>query len=167
MNNKNQKQQQKNKILIGLIIVVLVQIVPVLLEMMDMSEGTAAVIAVLFVMAFVWLIFYVIFKKLRSMGKFSPSAARNGQAPHGQKKAKVEFSDGFAGLVERMAKRDEEEAHRYQQSVNRDCEYGDENHSFSHDNEQRLAQLDDFLKNGIIDRTEYQVLKKRYSQNSN
>lgn len=166
MNNDKQKQQMKSKILIGVIIVAIAQLIPVLLMAVDVSETAAVFLAVLFVMAFVWLIFFTIFKKLRQEGKFPPSAAQKGPAPRGPKKAKVEFSDGIAGLVERMAERDEEEVRRYQQSVDRDCEYGDENHSFSHDNEQRLAQLDDFLKNGIIDRAEYNVLKKRYSQNN-
>ena len=164
MNNDKQKQQMKSRILIGVIIVVVAQLIPVLLSAAEMSDGAADFLAVLFVMAFVWLIFFTIFKKLRKEGKFPPSAARKGPVPHGPKKANVEFSDGIAGIVERMAKRDEEKVLKYQQSVDRDCEYGDENHSFSHDNEQRLAQLDDFLKNGIIDRAEYQVLKKRYTQ---
>lgn len=162
--NNDKKKQQQSKILIGLIIVAAVQIVPALLSVTGMSEGTAAVIAVLFLMAFVWLIFFTIFKKLRSAGKFPPSASG---AKGAANKGNVEFSDGIAGIVERMAKRDEEEVRRYQGTADRDCEYGDENHSFSHDSEQRLAQLDDFLKNGIIDRAEYQVLKKRYSQSDN
>ena len=165
--NNDKKKQQQSKILIGVIIVAVAQFIPALLSVTGMSEGTAAVIAVLFLMAFVWLIFFTIFKKLRSTGKFPPSAAQKGPAPRGQNKANVEFSDGIAGIVERMAKRDEEEVRRYQGAAERDCEYGDENHSFSHDSEQRLAQLDDFLKNGIIDRAEYQVLKKRYSQSDN
>ena len=42
------------------------------------------------------------------------------------------------------------------------CVYGAENHEYSHEEERRVAQLDNFLKNGIIDRAEYQVLLKRY-----
>ena len=162
--NNDKKKQQQSKILIGVIIVAVAQFIPVLLMAVGVSETAAVFLAVLFVMAFVWLIFFTIFKKLRSTGKFPPSASG---AKGAANKGNVEFSDGIAGIVERMAKRDEEEVRRYQRTAERDCEYGDENHSFSHDSEQRLAQLDSFLKNGIIDRAEYQVLKKRYSQSNN
>ena len=116
MNNDKTKQQQ-SKILIGLIIVAAAQFIPALLSVTGMSEGTAAVIAVLFVMAFVWLIFFTIFKKLRSTGKFPPSASG---AKGAVNKGNVEFSDGIAGIVERMAKRDEEEVRHYQRTAERD-----------------------------------------------
>ena len=35
---------------------------------------------------------------------------------------------------------------------------------FERDRQQRLQQLDEWLKNGIIDRNEYRVLKDRYSK---
>ena len=41
------------------------------------------------------------------------------------------------------------------------CDNTGEDH-FAHDKAQRIAQLDAFLKNGIIDKAEYQVLLKRY-----
>ena len=36
---------------------------------------------------------------------------------------------------------------------------------FAHDKAQRIAQLDDFLKNGIIDKAEYRTLRDRYERN--
>ncbi len=44
------------------------------------------------------------------------------------------------------------------------CDYGDINHQYSHDHQRRMEQLDSFLKNGIIDRAEYNVLKERYQR---
>ncbi len=41
------------------------------------------------------------------------------------------------------------------------CEQTGEDH-FQRDKARRIAQLDDWLKNGIIDRSEYLVLKDRY-----
>ena len=41
------------------------------------------------------------------------------------------------------------------------CEQTGEDH-FQRDKARRIAQLDDWLKNGIIDRDEYRVLKDRY-----
>ena len=43
------------------------------------------------------------------------------------------------------------------------CDNTGENH-FAHDKAQRIAQLDDFLKNGIIDKAEYRTLRERYER---
>ncbi|MCR5663483.1 MAG: hypothetical protein K6G17_01240 [Oscillospiraceae bacterium] len=41
------------------------------------------------------------------------------------------------------------------------CEQTGEDH-FAHDREQRIKQLDEWLKSGLIDRAEYNELKRRY-----
>lgn len=43
------------------------------------------------------------------------------------------------------------------------CDHTGEDH-FVHDKQQRIAQLDEWLKNGLIDREEYRVLKDRYQR---
>ena len=43
------------------------------------------------------------------------------------------------------------------------CDNTGEDH-FAHDKAQRIAQLDDFLKNGIIDKAEYRKLLERYER---
>ena len=43
------------------------------------------------------------------------------------------------------------------------CDNTGEDH-FAHDKAQRIAQLDDFLKNGIIDKAEYRLLRDRYER---
>ena len=43
------------------------------------------------------------------------------------------------------------------------CDHTGEDH-FQHDKEQRIRQLDDWLKNGLVDKDEYRVLKARYEQ---
>lgn len=43
------------------------------------------------------------------------------------------------------------------------CDNTGEDH-FAHDRAQRIAQLDDFLKNGIIDKAEYRKLRERYER---
>ena len=60
---------------------------------------------------------------------------------------------GFRGIVEKITGSDKEAE---------ECEYGAKNHEYSHEEERRLEQLDSFLKNGIIDKAEYQVLLDRY-----
>lgn len=43
------------------------------------------------------------------------------------------------------------------------CDHTGEDH-FVHDKQQRIAQLDEWLRNGLIDREEYRVLKDRYQR---
>ena len=43
------------------------------------------------------------------------------------------------------------------------CTFGKVNHAFSHDANRRITQLDGFYKDGLIDRREYELLKKRWS----
>lgn len=45
-----------------------------------------------------------------------------------------------------------------------DCSYGDINCDYSHEYKRRIAQLNNFLANGIIDRQEYNVLLARYKK---
>ena len=43
-----------------------------------------------------------------------------------------------------------------------DCEYGDANHEYSHQNDRRLQQLNGYLKAGLIDQKEYREMLERY-----
>lgn len=43
------------------------------------------------------------------------------------------------------------------------CDNTGEDH-FAHDKAHRIAQLDTFLKNGIIDKAEYRTLRERYER---
>lgn len=43
------------------------------------------------------------------------------------------------------------------------CDHTGEDH-FQHDKAQRIRQLDEWLKNGLIDREEYKVLKSRFER---
>ena len=45
-----------------------------------------------------------------------------------------------------------------------DCEYGEVNHNYSHDGDRRVAQLDGYLKAGLIDKKEYAQMLERYHQ---
>lgn len=46
-----------------------------------------------------------------------------------------------------------------------ECDYGDYNCDFSHDYETRVKQLNDWLKNGIIDKKEYKTMMEKYRKN--
>ena len=47
-------------------------------------------------------------------------------------------------------------------SVKDNCDYGADNCEYSHDEARRVQQLNDFLRNGTIDKAEYRVLLERY-----
>ena len=47
-------------------------------------------------------------------------------------------------------------------SVKEDCDYGADNCEYSHDEARRVKQLNEFLKNGTIDKAEYKTLLDRY-----
>lgn len=59
----------------------------------------------------------------------------------------------------------EEKPRAPRKTVDTHCEYDELNCDFSHDYEKRIGQLNSFLKNGIIDRAEYNVLRERYTKN--
>ena len=43
-----------------------------------------------------------------------------------------------------------------------ECAYGEVNHRYSHNTDRRVAQLDSYLKAGLIDRKEYAQMLERY-----
>ena len=45
-----------------------------------------------------------------------------------------------------------------------ECAYGDVNHRYSHNADRRVAQLDGYLKAGLIDRKEYAQMLERYQR---
>ena len=45
-----------------------------------------------------------------------------------------------------------------------ECEYGDVNHRYSHSADRRVAQLNGYLKAGLIDRKEYSQMLERYQR---
>ena len=76
-------------------------------------------------------------------------------------------------LEEQMKKRDERMAQAARRPVPPPPDFPDaacvvcdntgEDH-FVHDKAQRIAQLEDFLKNGIIDKAEYRTMRDRYER---
>lgn len=46
------------------------------------------------------------------------------------------------------------------------CDFGSANCGYSHDRERRLAQLDGFLKNGLISKEEYMILYEKFSKST-
>ena len=45
-----------------------------------------------------------------------------------------------------------------------DCDYGEVNHQYSHQNDKRVAQLKGYLEAGLIDKKEYNEMLERYTR---
>ena len=92
---------------------------------------------------------------LKGAGKGKPVSRRAGKSDATPRAKNPAGGGGFREIVEKITGSDKEAE---------ECEYGAENHEYSHEEERRVAQLDNFLKNGIIDKAEYRTLRERYER---
>lgn len=143
MENKNKKKQGGKGI--GLAIGVLI------LLLSGLSEGfDSEVIGALFVVAVIGVLIWICYKVVNvSRGTAArqngvTNAVRRSMTRH---EPKVEIHRAFP----------EPEAHCVV------CENTGVDH-FERDRQMRLRQLDDWLKNGLIEREEYMILKRKYEQ---
>ena len=141
MDNRNKKKSGKG---IGVVIGILI-----LLLARFSDDFDSDVIGPIVALAIVGVLVVISIRIARA----SPGSARQntgtGDVGHSMKRhePKVEIHRAFP----------EPEAHCVV------CENTGDNH-FDRDRQMRLKQLDDWLKNGLIDREEYAVLKRKYEQ---
>ena len=106
--------------------------------------------------SFVLIIIYILMISLRAgkAGKKSGSSSSSGASSAGG--AATPRPDRptptIPSLARRSSRRDD------------DCEYGEVNHHYSHQSEKRVAQLDGYLKAGLIDKKEYAQMLERYTR---
>ncbi len=140
MENKNQKKKSGGGL--GFLVII------VLMILSGLSEGLDGEIAVY--VAFVAVIVVVLWL-VRKLGTLRSSAKKDSAAASGHSmkrhEPKVEIHRDFP----------EPEAHCVV------CENTGVDH-FDRDRQMRLQQLDDWLKNGLIEREEYAVLKRKFEQ---
>ena len=134
---ENKKPDQKKSALPLLGSVILTVLIGAVWEKLDRS-----ILPVIFVVLLIALILRVVFGARRKAAKAASDSA-------GQPRR------GFQSVPLRLFGKKEE-----------DCDYGEVNHRYSHDTQRRLEQLDGFLKSGLIDREEYRVLYRKYTQES-
>ena len=146
-NSKNGKSKYG-----GLIAIVLVFIVNIL-SSLD-SDGAAILIAVLAIFIFVGVLFAVVLSIIKK-------SAGTAEKPFGaSKKGK--------GFTMPVWNRDDVEIPLSAPTRASSPAIYDEKaaeHNFIRDRDRRIAQLDGFLKNGIIEKDEYNILKARYMKN--
>lgn len=143
MENKNRKKQSGKGV--GVIIGVLI------LLLSGLSEGfDSEVIGALFVVAVIGVLIWICYKVVNvSRGTAARQNGVTNAVGHSMKRhePKVEIHRAFP----------EPEAHCVV------CDNTGVDH-FERDRQMRLRQLDDWLKNGLIEREEYMILKRKYEQ---
>ena len=143
MENKNKKKQGGKGV--GVIIGILILILSGLTDGFE-SELVGPLVAVAFVAVLIWICCKsVIASRGKAAGQGKNTAAvRHSMTRH---EPKVEIHRAFP----------EPEAHCVV------CENTGVDH-FERDRQMRLQQLDEWLKNGLIEREEYMILKRKYEQ---
>ena len=117
---------------------------------------------------FVILIFWVLpaLLKGKKSGKKQQNAQQSGQEsrPAAQRQTpSVQMHRPVPSMQRQAAKNPAHRDFRAPEAPCIVCEQTGEDH-FQRDKARRIAQLDDWLKNGLIDRQEYLVLKDRYQR---
>ena len=142
MENRNKKKSGKG---IGIIIGIVILLLSGLSEGFD-SEVIGALVVVAVVGAIIWICYKVV-NVSRGTAAGQGTGARSVGRSMTRHEPKVEIHRAFP----------EPEAHCVV------CENTGVDH-FERDRQMRLRQLDDWLKNGLIDRGEYAVLKRKFEQ---
>ena len=123
----------------------------ILLSIMDEAGGDAAgVIGVLICIAVFFGICAIIGKAAKQKGNKSTSSAVNYE-----RKSAKQKDESIPYAPSQPEKKSYEPEKKYYDS---DCERA----SSQHDHDRRMEQLDGFLKDGIISRKEYEILKSKY-----
>ena len=120
------------------------------------KDGATGFIVILAVMIAVLAVIAVIVAVRKASA--ASGAGRSGRTDPAARRAAVELKP--FSIFTRDAKLEENLfSDRRAQTT---FDYGEVNKAFSHDQQRRLQQLDSFLKNGIIEKEEYQILRNRY-----
>ena len=139
MNKKDNKTEKKKGSLIGVVITVAAAMIGLIGENTEDAAVILIVIAVIVAVAVVAV-----------------------YAKKGKEAAAKKTSDRMSAYVSRGRSY----TSPVKVSPKANCDYGEDNCEYSHDEQRRIKQLNDFLKNGTIDREEYKVLLERYRKES-
>lgn len=132
--NSDDKKKKKKPTPYALILVVLAVLFNIAADADALSIGIFAVFAVIFAVVTAAVI---IAKKLLGAKSGERSTTSPGKAAAPQREAALHFDSSKERSEGKYA-------------------------AYDHDTAHRLEQLDSFLKNGIIDKKEYRLLKERY-----
>lgn len=115
----------------------------------------------------IFLLFILISTVLRSAGnKGKKSGAQAGKPSAGQPAApvKAQRASARASRAAGTSRTADADHTSWRAAKDAECEYGEVNHRYSHSAERRVAQLNGYLKAGLIDRKEYSQMLERYQR---
>ncbi len=150
------KQKKKSDFSWGALII----LIPFLMRFLDGDMPPVAFAVVAFGLIFAFVMSQVAKKKDKAAKQALEQRLKTGPSAAGRKTPEVELHRPVPSMQRRepvTAKRDYAKPEAYCVS----CEISGEDH-FVRDRKRRIAQLDEWLKNGLIDRQEYLVLKHRF-----
>lgn len=156
--NGRQQESQKRKNKSGGIWWVLVLAIGFLLNLTDSDIPFDAVAPIIKIVIFIAVIAVAVIAVMVKIGKHAANGKRNGER-------KPEAERHSFSVSGRPKAYERPEANHMPDAEQR--KYYDEKTIFQNqerDSDRRLRQLDDFLKNGIIDREEYKILRSRYER---
>ena len=150
----NQQKQKKSGFPWALLII----LIPLLLRVRDGELSPA-----LFGVVILAIVFAIVFSAVagKKNGKAAEKQSRPAAAP-ARKTPEVELHRPVPSMQRRepvTAQRNFSQPDAYCVS----CELSGEDH-FARDRRRRLQQLDEWLKNGLVDKQEYLVLKQRFER---
>ena len=156
MNNKKKKSS-------GTPWLALVVLIPVLMRVMD-GDLPPVAFAVLLVGFIIAVVFGTMSKKKQQAAKQALEQRLNaGTASAARKTPSVELHRPVPSMQRREAPLSSSNHFPKPDAYCVTCENTGEDH-FVRDRNRRIAQLDEWLKNGLIDREEYRVLKYRFER---
>ena len=140
---------------------ILIILIPFLMRMLD-GELPAPVFAVLVVGVILAVVFGTMNKKKQQAAKQAlEQRLKDGKASAARKTPAVELHRPVPSMQRREPAKSAHRDYAKPDAYCVSCELSGEDH-FVRDRNRRIAQLDEWLKNGLIDRKEYLVLKNRF-----
>ena len=157
MNNRDNKKNNKNSP--DVIIFTIAAII--LINIIDSGNFGALFFAIIFIGIFIST-FLVIKSKISkaNVEKNGGGTAKSSFQSQNNSQMWKKHSDPEAAVTEKVY------APRHETAPQKQCyDSSDVFDNYERDKQQRIEQLDVFLKNGIIEREEYHILKEKYQRN--
>lgn len=152
MNGQDKGSKSKNNIIAVAVVVFMV----IMMNMIGSGNGGAIFFGIIFFALIIGAIFFV--------AKFVEKSEKNGKSANSvkfdwSKQHEWKYKDPDEAVTEKVYAPIHETAPQKQY-----YESSDVFDNYERDQKKRIEQLDVFLENGIIDKEEYRILKKKYQQ---
>ena len=152
----NQQKRKRSGVSWG----VLILLIPLLMRTLD-GELPPLVLAVITLAIIVAVVLGQVKKNKGKAANSAPASREGNAAAAGRKTPEVELHRPVPSMKRREPAAPAQRSFPQPEAYCVTCENTGEDH-FVRDRKRRIAQLDEWLKNGLVDRQEYLVLKNRF-----